>query len=392
MSVKILISPQRYVQGPGALSQIGTHLQIFGIGNPLILASPSAIKACRDTFVQSLGSAGIRSDFLEFNRECTFDEIDRVKNACLDGEHDAIISCGGGKALDAGRAAAAGDAIKSTQSTQEAVNNLGAGVPCVQVPTVASNDAPTAAVSVVYDEQGVHVGAVFTRINPALVLVDTEIIARAPARTLVAGMGDALATYFEADAAHRAGRQSPAGGLALDTVLMMSRFCLDTLLEHGVPAKREAESGVPGASLEKVVEANILLSGIGYESGGLAAAHAIAQSFPSIHEHFDVLPYHGEFVAFGTLAQLIMEEKDPEDVGKIVGFCKDVGLPTTFAEMGLKSVTDETLMKVAEEASKAGLMAAMPRARKEPDSEGRYYDPAEIVDGLRKADALGSRL
>ena len=34
--------------------------------------------------------------------------------------------------------------------------------------------------------------------HPALVLVDTTVIARAPKRQLVAGLGDALATWFEA--------------------------------------------------------------------------------------------------------------------------------------------------------------------------------------------------
>lgn len=390
MSVKIMISPQRYVQGPDALSQIGTHLQIFEIANPLVLASPSAFKACQQTLTQSLNAGGIQYDFLEFNRECTFEEIERVKNACLDGKHDAIISCGGGKAMDAGRAAAAGYAIKVSASSVEVINPFGAGVSCIQVPTVASNDAPTASVSVVYNEHGVQEGVVLTRINPALVLVDTKIIARAPVRTLVAGMGDALATYFEADVAHRAGRQNIAGGLALDAILMMARLSLDTLMEYGVAAKREAENGIPGPALEKVVESNILHSGLGYESGGLAAAHAIAQSFTIIHEHFDIPPYHGELVAFSTLTQLIMEEKDPEYIGKILSFCKDVGLPTTFMEMGLKNVTDQILKIVAEDASKITFIASMPRATEIPDDENRYYDPNEIFDCLKKTDTFES--
>jgi glycerol dehydrogenase len=108
--------------------------------------------------------------------------------------------------MDAGRAAAAASAITIAPPLWQPDPFPGAGVPCIQVPTVASNDAPTASSCVVYDAQGVQAGVVSTTTNPNLVLVDTQIIAQAPVRTLAAGMGDALATYFEADRAHRSGK------------------------------------------------------------------------------------------------------------------------------------------------------------------------------------------
>lgn len=387
MSIKMLIAPQRYVQGPGALSQIGSHLEIFGVTNPLILTSPSAFKACRDILIGSLEAGGLRYDFLPFARECTFEEIDRIKNVCLDGAHDAIISCGGGKAMDAGRAAAAGYAVKVGPSIFETRDPFGADVTCIQVPTVASSDAPTATISVVYNAEGVQEGVVSTRLNPSLVLVDTQIIAQAPVRTLVAGMGDALATYFEADMVHRSGRQAVNGAYALHTVLAIARLSYDILIEYGLSAKREVEAKSPGPALEKVVEANILLSGLGYESGGLAAAHAIANSFPILHDRFDKKPMHGELVAFSALTQLIMEERERELVDKVRDFCRDVGLPTTFEEMGLTSATDDMLALVANDAAKSGMIAAMPKAYKRPDSEDRYYDPEEIVRCMRETDA-----
>lgn len=389
MSIKILVSPQRYVQGPDALSQIGAQLSIFRINNPLIMASPSALKACRDTITKSLDSSSIGYAFIEFKRECTFEEIHRIKDACLDGKHDAIISCGGGKAMDTGRAAAAGFAIDVGASPPEIYNPLGADVHCIQVPTVAASDAATASCSVIYNAQGVQETLVLMQINPAMVLVDTRIISQAPVRTLVAGMGDALATYFEADVGQRTGTPAITGGMAPRTVLMMTRLCFDILMEHGVKAKQEAEAKNPGSAFEAVVEANILLSGLGYESGGLAAAHAIATGMTLIHDQFDPIPYHGELVAFGTLTQLIMEERDTEFLDRIFGFCKGVGLPTTFEEMGLKDVKDETLKMVAENASKSFLITSMPKARKVPDSENRFYDPDEILRCMTEADARG---
>jgi glycerol dehydrogenase len=391
MGTQILVSPRRYIQGPGTLSQLGTHLSIFGKTNPLVLASPSAMRVGRDIISKSLEEAHMTHAFLGFNQACTFEEIDRVKEACLAGNHDCIISCGGGKAMDTGRAAAAGFAVSTATSPPQIINPLGAGVECVQVPTVAASDAPTASLSVVYDNRGAQIGALITRINPLMVLVDTSIIASAPVRTLVAGMGDALATFFEADAAHRTNTPNMTGGQASRTALMMTRLCLDTLLEFGEEAIREVEDGEPGPALEAVVEANILLSGLGYECGGLAAAHAIAGSLTLLHGRFDPEPYHGELVAFSTLTQLLLDRSDTETVDQIYWFCKKVGLPTTFAGIGLEGISDTDLSIVAEDASKSGIMAAMPGANRPPDSEGRFFDPDEIVRFLRETDEYGKK-
>jgi glycerol dehydrogenase len=131
------------------------------------------------------------------------------------------------------------------------------------------------------------------------------------------------------------------------------------------------------------------LSGLGYENGGLAAAHAIALSYTRIYHLFEKHPSHGQFVAFSTLTQLMMEERSREFLDKIYGFCKAVGLPTTFDELGASSVTDEALKMVAEDASKNVLILSMPKASGTPDDEGRFYDPNEIFNCLKAADAYG---
>jgi glycerol dehydrogenase len=160
-------------------------------------------------------------------------------------------------------------------------------------------------------------------------------------------------------------------------------------MDYGVQAKLEAEAGVPGPGIEAVAEANVLLSGLGFESGGLGGAHAVGLSFAYIHKHFEVPQYHGELVAFGTLTQLIMEEREPEYLDKIFGFCKAVGLPTTFEEMTLKNVTEEALQTVANAASKDVLIRSMPRASTVPNEEGRFYDHIEILNCIKATDAYG---
>ncbi len=131
------------------------------------------------------------------------------------------------------------------------------------------------------------------------------------------------------------------------------------------------------------------MSGLGYENGGLAAAHAVATSWTQVYDLFEAHPTHGQLAGFSTLTQLIMEARPHEFLDRIYGFCKKVGLPTTFEELGLKNASDEAVRKVAEDASKNFVIMSMPRASKMPDDEGKFYDPDEIFNCMKAADAYG---
>jgi glycerol dehydrogenase len=203
-------------------------------------------------------------------------------------------------------------------------------------------------------------------------------------------MGDALATCFEADMCDKT--STPAlgtGGLSTRMAKALARLCFDILMEYSLQAKAEAEAGVPGPGIEAVAEANILLSGLGFESGGLSAAHAVGNAFEHISQLFERPQYHGERVGFGTLTQLMLESRSPELLDKIFNFCKSVGLPTTFDELTLKNVRDETLETVANVASRDILIHSMSGASKAPDEEGRFYDYREIFNALKATDAYG---
>jgi glycerol dehydrogenase len=388
MALKLLLAPLRYVQGPNALSEIGAQLQTLGIRKPLVLASRTAKKMVEAVLAEGLMSKGMAHTFIEFGGESSWKEIERIKNACIAGGHDAIVSCGGGKTLDAGRCAAAASAVNAEKFPLEVIPEIGANVACINVPTVAATDASTSAFSMVYTEEGTLEAALLVPTNPTMVLVDTAIIARAPVRFFVAGMGDALATHFEAAMSQRTDTPCPAGGQSTLAAQALGRLCFDTLMEYGVAAKTEVEGGIPGPFLEAVTEANVLLSGLGFESGGLSAAHAIGLAFHHIEECFETNMLHGELVAFATLTQLVMEGRKPDDVGKIFRFCKEVGLPTTFEELHLR-VTPEDLQTVANVASKHAIIRSMPGANRAPDLDGRFYDHQAIFRALKGTDAFG---
>jgi len=165
-------------------------------------------------------------------------------------------------------------------------------------------------------------------------------------------MGDALATKFEAEASSKRRLPAMAGGAPSISALALAELCLQTLLEYGYYARLAVEKKVTSPAVEKIIEANTYLSGIGFESGGLAAAHAIHNGFTALEETHQY--YHGEKVAFSTLVQMVMEGRDSDEIMEIMGFCKLVGLPVTLEELGLAGADSEKLMKVATAATVEG--------------------------------------
>ncbi len=390
MAISIFAAPLRYVQGPDALFSLGEQLQALGITNPLVLASKSGKRAVEPALTKSLSACGIRYAFVDFGGECTRKEIERIKQACLSGDHDAIINCGGGKTIDAGRCAAAGTVTDVTKTPPERIEHFGAGVPCINIPTVAATDASTSASSLVHKEDGTTEALLSLPTNPLMVFVDTAVIARSPVRLLVAGMGDALATYFEADMCFRT--STPTVSLRAQstrTARALAKLCFEIVMEYGVKAKVEAEAHVAGPAIEAVTEANILLSGLGFQSGGLSAAHAIGNAFEHVHNSFRESRFHGETVAFGTLTQLVLESREPAFLDAMFGFYKEVGLPTTFDELTLEEKGDEILGTVADAASRDILIRSMSGASREGDKEGRFFDSHLILAALKAVDAYG---
>ena len=351
------IFPGRYVQQPGALAELGAELARLG-NSALIVAGGTAY----DTLIPHHSDAWANQfsfSVERFRGECSDDEIQRLAASA---KHcDAVVGVGGGKVID---------------TTKAVANSVGAAA--VIVPTIASTDAPTSAVSVIYSPQGEFDRYLFLPKNPELVLVDSEVIAQAPDRFLVAGMGDALATWFEADACRQAYSQNQCGGHATLAALHLARLCFDTILQYGAAAQVSCQQNVVTPALEHVIEANTLLSGLGFESGGLAAAH-------SIHNGLTRLPgthafYHGEKVAIGVLAGLFLTDRSPSLIDEVYDFCESVGLPTTLADIGIAEASNEDLLAVAE-----GACAEGETIHHEPSP----IAPEAVLAALRTADRVG---
>jgi len=239
------------------------------------------------------------------------------------------------------------------------------------------SDAPCSALSVIYTDNGAFLQYRIYGRNPDLVLVDTQVIARSPPRLLVAGMGDALATWFEAHTCAAGNVKNMRGGGSSQSALALAELCYRILLRDGVDALAALRSQSPTPALESLVETNTLLSGLGFESSGLAAAHAVHNGLtavPQTHSYF-----HGEKVAY-VLVQLILEKKAQALLEEVLDFATKVGLPTTLAAIGLAEMTDEMLDRIAARSTAEGETI---------HNEPFVVQPRMVAEAIRAADALG---
>ncbi len=355
---RTMTSPSKFILGQGELKNLGKYISQLG-RKAMIVAHPEDYKRVEDILKQALAE----TPFVHaaFSGESCDAEIGRIVALTEKEEADVIIGLGGGKALDTAKATAALTKY-----------------PVMIVPTIASTDAPTSALAIIYSETGEFERYMFLPKNPDMVLVDSEVIAKAPTRFLVAGMGDALATVFEARACIRANKPNMSGGASTKAALAIAETCYATLLEDARKAKAACDANVVTIALENIIEANILLSGLGFESSGLAAAHAVHDGLTVLEEthHF----YHGEKVAFGTLVQLALENAEQKTLDTVLAFCKSVGLPVCLRDLGVEELSDERLMKVATHAcSDLETMDNMPFE----------VTPEDVAAAIRTADRIG---
>lgn len=353
---KIFGSPSRYIQGPGVLKSESSYLELGRHG--MLVTDERVWEICGRQLADQLKGNGVEITSFFIQSQSSEDEIMDLVKQNRDGAVDFVLALGGGKAIDLGKSV-----------------SYRLDFPVAVIPTAASTDAPTSAISVIYSSDGLFERYHYHYKNPDIVLVDTEIIIQAPAFLLSSGIADGLATYVEVRTVVAEDKLNLLGGQPTLTAIAIAEKCQEILFQYGKEAVVDNQEKRLTSAFEAVVEANILLSGLGFESGGLAVAHAIQNGMSVLSGKVQTLS-HGQKVAFGTLTQLVLEER-LEEVPRFIEFYKELGLPTNLRDLFISGA--DSLMAIAKQATVEG----------ETSHYNAGLTPQKIIDAMLKADQLG---
>jgi len=324
----LTVAPAKVIRGSGVLQAAAAEIACLG-SRPLIVAGERTLAISEQNLLPILETQQLYPAQASYGADCCEASLKSLRKTAKEHKADVIIGVGGGKALDTAKLVA--------QQLQ---------LPVVTIPTSAATCAAWSALSNVYSEDGAFLYDVGLSRCPDLLILDYDLIKTAPQRTLVAGIGDAIAKWYEA---------SVSSGHLQDTLiiaaLQQARILRDILLQKSAAALKE-----PGSEVwQEVVDATVLLAGVVGGLGGAqcrtVAAHAVHNGLTHISGHGSI---HGEKVAFGILVQLRLEEMLQNNQlaassrQQLLKFYTEIGLPQKLSDLGLGNITLGELQTAAE--------------------------------------------
>ncbi|WP_058911743.1 oxidoreductase [Entomohabitans teleogrylli] len=322
--IRVVTGPANYYSHPGALEHLGEFYAAQQLERAVWICGERALAAATPFLPAAFHAPGARHAIS--HHHCSESEIARLAGIA-GADRQVVIGLGGGAVLDTAKALA---------------RHL--RLPLVAIPTIAATCAAWTPLSVWYSDAGqaLHY-EIFNDANH-LVLVEPEIILRAPAEYLLAGIGDTLAKWYEAvELAPQPETLPLTVRLGLDAALAIR----DVLLDSSAAALDDQRNGVLSQPFRDVVDAIIagggMVGGLGERYTRVAAAHAV-------HNGLTVLPQtakylHGTKVAYGILVQAALLGQQ-ETLRQLVSAYQRFNLPTSLAELEVDIHNQDQLDKV----------------------------------------------
>lgn len=312
-AIQVVTGPANFYSHRGALQRLDDFYNQHQLSHAVWVFGERAIAAARSSLPNSFTLSGARH--LLFTGHCTDPNIAALA-AQAGNDRQVVIGVGGGALLDTAKALA------------RRLN-----LPCVTVPTIAATCAAWTPLSVWYSPEGqaTHY-EIFDDANH-LVLVEPEILLKAPVEYLLAGIGDTLAKWYEAVVL---APQPSALPLTVRLGIDIAATLRDVLLNQGEAALEDQRNAILSQDFRDVVDAIIagggMVGGLGERYTRVAAAH-------SVHNGLTILPQtarflHGTKVAYGILVQSVLLSQF-DTARQLIAAYKRLTLPSTLAELAV---------------------------------------------------------
>ncbi len=325
----LMIAPVRILRGENCLANSGKEIAQLGV-RPLVVGGNQTLKTIEPFLSPVAKAEKLACQMTNYSPDCAESSLARLKEVVKQHQADVVIGVGGGKALDMAK-------LLADQCN----------LPIVTLPTSGATCAAWTALSNVYSEAGAFQYDVTLSRCPDLLILDYGLVRTAPQRTLIAGIGDAIAKWYEASVS-----SGNSSATLLISAVQQARILRDILFQKSAIALKQPDSD----EWRDVVDATVLLAGVIGGVGGAdcrtVAAHAVHNGLTHLLEAHDVL--HGEKVAYGILVQLRLEEMIQRNQlaassrKQLLQFYSEVGLPKSLEDLGLADISLAQIRRVTE--------------------------------------------
>ncbi|WP_036477573.1 iron-containing alcohol dehydrogenase family protein [Myxosarcina sp. GI1] len=323
------IAPARVLRGETCLTNSGKEIARYG-NRPLVISGDRTLEMVEKYLQPVCERVQLSWAAASYTPDCAETSLARLKATVAEHQADFIIGVGGGKALDTAK-------LLAHQCR----------LPIVTIPTSGATCAAWTALSNIYSPQGAFQYDVTLSCCPDLLILDYSLLRTAPKRTLVAGIGDAIAKWYEASVS-----SGSSSATLIISAVQQARILRDILWQKSQTALENPHSD----EWREVVDATVLLAGVIGGIGGAdcrtVAAHAVHNGLTHIPETHHAL--HGEKVAYGILVQLRLEEMvqgnqlATSSRQQLLQFYTQIGLPKTLEDLGLANISLSQLRHAAE--------------------------------------------
>lgn len=305
-----------YSIGVDAYDQVDRYCAPYG-KRVLLIGGETGISKGKPYLEQALlrtKSSLTITDTVIYGKECTYGRIHELSAFYKDKEIDMVFAMGGGKAMDTAKGVA-----------------FELGIPVFTFPTIPSNCAAMAALSVVYREDGGFDSFYFYESPAVHCFINTDLLIHAPKKYFRAGMGDTIAKYFECHFSARGDELDYHSALGRE----ISNLCYERIKTYGQQAllefeRKEPEQGFLQTVLTIIVNTG-LVSHMVEDCYNCAAAHSVCYGLdllPGVAEKF----LHGDLVGYGVLIQLALDG-NMEELSEVRALLINMGIPVTLREM-----------------------------------------------------------
>lgn len=312
--------PREVIVGKGTLNRVPEVAKRLGLrGKALIIADPVSYEIAGKTICSLLEESALEVDVLQV-KAMTIKDMITIEKHIEGSKPQVLLGVGGGTIIDVAK-----------------ISSGSQNIPFISVPTTVSHDgiaSPLASIKGSDKPYSIMVQA------PLAIIADTDVIANEPWRFVISGCGDVIAKFTAVKDWKLAHEEINEyyGEYAASLALMSAKL----VIQNADLIVYRKEEGLH-VLLEALISCGVAMSIAGSSRPCSGSEHLFSHALNILKANHAM---HGEQCGVGSILSAYLHRANWK---RIRNTLKEIGAPTTAAELGVK---DAEVIKALEMAPK----------------------------------------